>query len=252
VSGRRFLLAAVLLVGAIPGFARADYREGEVKDGGTITGKVSFRGELPEDAVKNFPVSGKWPGCGTGYRQINTIDVEDGALRGVFVLLDAVASGKKWPESSAVAEIDQKRCEFVPTHQVVRKGVSMTIRNSDEGVVHNVNMREIIEVSSGRKVRRMVFNMSQPIVGEAEEKIEPRESPFLTVGCDLHNFMFAHLVATEHPYATLVSEDGTFVLADVPPGAYSAIAWHPRLGERKVSVTVPAQGNVEANFEFGN
>ena len=90
------------------------------------------------------------------------------------------------------------------------------------------------------------------IVGEAAEKIVPRESPFLTVGCDLHNWMFSHVVATEHPYATVVSEDGTFLFDDVPPGTYSAMAWHPRLGQRKVSVTLPANGKVEEDFEFGD
>ncbi len=127
----------------------------------------------------------------------------------------------------------------------------MTIRNSDTGVLHNVNMREIVEVAGGRKVRRTMFNIAQPVVGEFEQKINPRKSPFLTVGCDLHNFMFAHVVAPEHPYAALVNEDGTYLLGDVPPGVYSAIAWHPRLGKKTVSVSVPANGEVEANFEFG-
>jgi hypothetical protein len=127
----------------------------------------------------------------------------------------------------------------------------MSIRNSDTGVLHNVNMREIVKVPGGREVRRMMFNIAQPVVGEVEQKIKPRKSPFLIVGCDLHNFMFAHVVAPEHPYAVLVNEDGTFLLDDVPPGVHSVVAWHPRLGQKKVSVTVPANGTVEANFEFG-
>jgi hypothetical protein len=248
------LLSAVLLAFALlwnPQIAGAEYREVEVKNGGTITGKVSFRGELPQDAVENFPVSGRWPGCGTGYRKIVTIDTKDAALRGVFVLLDGITAGKKWPEPNSVAELDQKRCEFVPTHQVVRRGASMIIRNSDTGVLHNVNLREIVEVPGRREVRRMMFNIAQPVVGEIEKKIKPQESPFIVVGCDLHYFMSAHIVAPEHPYAALVNEDGTYLLDDVPPGVHSATAWHPRLGKKKVSVTVPANGTVEANFEFG-
>ena len=238
------------MAAAIPVFASAEYSEVEVEDGGTITGAVSFRGALPGDAVESFPVSGKWPGCGTGYRKVVAIDAEDGALRGVFVLLEGVGAGKKWPESSAAAALDQKRCEFVPTHQIVRSGATMTIRNSDTGVLHNVNMREIVEVSSGRKVRRMMFNIAQPVVGEVEQKIKPRKSPFLTVGCDLHNFMVAHILAPEHPYAALVNEDGSFRLDAVPPGEHSVVAWHPRLGTKRVSVTVPAGGSVAVDFAF--
>lgn len=252
VNGKWFVSRVILLAAAVPGFARAEYREVAVEDGGAITGKVSFHGELHEDAIEPYPVSGKWPGCGTGYRTINTIDARDGALRGTFILLDGITKGKKWPELGSPAELDQQQCEFVPTHQVVRKGSSMILRNSDSGVVHNVNMREIIEVPGGREVRRMLFNVAQPTVGEVEQEIEPRSSALLTVGCDLHNWMFAYVVAPEHPYAVLVDEDGTFRLDDVPPGVHSVMAWHPKLGTKKLSVTVPTGGDVQANFDYGN
>jgi len=248
-SPGRFLAGAIVVAVVIPVFARAEYREVAVEDGGAITGTVSFRGALPGDAVESYPVSGKWPGCGIGYRQVARIDTADGALRGVFVLLDGITSGKQWPESRT-AQLDQKRCEFVPTHQIVRSGASLTIRNSDTGVLHNVNVREIVEVSSGRKVQRMMFNIAQPVVGEVEQKIKPRKSPFLTVGCDLHNFMVAHILAPEHPYAALVNEDGSFRLDAVPPGEHSVVAWHPRLGTKRVSVTVPAGGSVAVDFAF--
>ena len=251
VNGRRLLAGVILMAAAIPVFARAEYREVEIEDAGSITGKVSFRGALPDDAVEDFPVSGKWPGCGIGYRKVVEIDAEGGALRGVFVLLEGISAGKKWPEGSATAALDQKKCEFVPTRQIVRSGATMTIRNSDTGVLHNVNMREIVQVSSGREVRRMMFNIAQPVVGEVEQKIKPRKSPFLSVGCDLHNFMVAHVLAPEHPYAALVGDDGTFLLDTVPAGEHSVVAWHPRLGKKRMSVTLPAGGAVEVEFAFG-
>jgi len=96
-----------------------------------------------------------------------------------------------------------------------------------------------------------MFNIAQPVVGEVQQQIKPRKSPFLSVGCDLHNFMVAHVLAPEHPYAALVNEDGTFVLDAVPPGEYSVVAWHPRLGKKRSSVVVPAKGTVETDFAFG-
>jgi hypothetical protein len=247
----RSLAGALLLLVVVPGLALAEYREVEVEDGGTIAGSVRFRGELPEDAIQAYPVSGKWPGCGTGYRKIVTIDIQGDALRGAFVMLDGIAAGKKWPTSRSVPEIDQQDCSFVPTHQVVRRGESITIRNSDSGVIHNVNMRELVEVGSGRTVGRMVFNITQPVVGESHQTVDPRESPFLTAGCDFHNFMYAHVVASDHPYAALVDDDGRFLFDDVPAGTYAAVAWHPRLGKKRASVTVPPNGVVELSFEFG-
>jgi hypothetical protein len=255
ITGRRVLSRALFLVMVllwIPQIAGAEYSEGTVENGGKITGKVTFQGELPEDAVERFPVSGKWPGCGTGPREVVRVDVKDGALRGVFVLLDGISKGKKWTGLSPEPLLDQKKCVFLPKFQIVRAGTPMTIRNSDPGVLHNVNVRELTETSSGRMVQRMMFNIAQPVPGDIKKKIKPKEFPFLNVGCDLHNFMVAHVLAPEHPYAVVVEADGAFLLDDVPPGDYSLIAWHPKLGKKKTSVTITAGGTLETSFEFGN
>jgi len=244
-----FMAVAILWV---TDTAKAEYREVTVKDGGKIIGKVTFQGELPEDAVDHFPVSGKWPGCGTGLREVVRIDVEDGALRGVFVLLDGITKGKQWPESESDVLLDQKDCKFIPLLQIVRHAGAMIIRNSDPDVLHNVNIRELIDTSSGRTVQRMLFNIAQPFPGDIKKKVKPKASPFLTVGCDLHNWMVAHVLAPEHPYAVVVEPDGTFLLDDVPPGDYSLIAWHPKLGKKTISVTVTAGGALETAFEFGH
>ncbi len=253
VTSRAVLSVAVIAATAIlwsPGAARSEYREIEVKDGGKITGKVSFHGEVPLDAIERYPISGKSPGCGRGHRDVATIDVEGDALRGSFVLLDGMTEGKKWPQAGE-AVLDQQDCRFVPALQIVRSGTRMTIRNSDDGVLHNINMRELIELSSGRMVYGTVFNIAQPIVGEVMKRISPKKSPYLSVSCELHNFMIAHVLAPEHPYAALVDDDGTFVLDNVPPGEHSVVAWHPKLGKRSVPVTVEANGTAEANFTFG-
>jgi hypothetical protein len=250
VLSNALLLVIVLLW--TPQIAGAEYSEGTVENGGKITGKITFQGELPEDAVEHFPVSGKWPGCDTGIREVVRVDIKDGALRGVFVLLDGISKGKKWTESSPDPLLDQKNCTFLPELQIVRAGVPMIIRNSDPEVLHNVNFRELTETSSGRMVHRMLFNIAQPVPGDIKKKIKPKESPFLVVGCDLHNFMIAHVLAPEHPYAVVVEADGAFLLDDVPPGDYSLIAWHPKLGKKMTSVTITAGGTLEASFEFGN
>lgn len=255
MTGEGMLKMAILLTVAIlwvTGAAKAEYREVPVKNGGKITGKVTFHGTLPRDAVDHFPVSGKWPGCGTGIRDVIRIDVEDGALRGVFILLDGITKGKKWPEPNSPPLLDQKNCVFIPEFQIVRAGLPITIRNSDPEVLHNVNIRELIDTSSGRTIQRMLLNIAQPVPGDVKMKIKPKASPFLAVGCELHNFMVAHILAPEHPYAVVVESDGTFLLVDVPPGAYSIVAWHPKLGKKTKSVTVTAGSTLEIDFEFGN
>ena len=92
------------------------------------------------------------------------------------------------------------------------------------------------------------FARAKPAIFEKE--IKPRRAPFISINCEAHNFMFGFMMAPEHPYAEVVEEDGSFAIKDVPPGAYTVKAWHPRFGLKEGKVTVTAKGAVDANFEF--
>ncbi len=248
----RVIAGLVAALVAIPASgAPADYRTVTVSGGGAITGKTIFRKPLPENAVERFPVSGKWPGCGIGMREVVHVDVKDGALRGCFVLLDDIHEGKPWPKIAAPPLLNQKGCRFLPPLQIVRNGTPISVRNSDPDVLHNVNVKENIELSSGRTVSKMLFNFAQPVPGDLKKVLKAPDSPFLTVGCEIHNWMVAYMLAPEHPYAAIVDEHGKFRIDDVPPGTYSLTAWHPTLGKRKATVTVAAGGVANVEFDFG-
>ena len=242
-------LAAILAV-AIPGMADAasKYKEGAVVDGGGIRGKVMFAGALPDDAIENILITKNPDVCGTGEREVVWVDVKDGALRGAFVFIDKIKEGKAWPEGENYL-ITQEGCRFVPWAQVIQPG-PITIRNSDKGVLHNINTREMIGVEKKRLVMRTMFNFGQPDPGDIEQDLKPRRSPYIAINCEAHNFMFGFLLAPKHPYAVVVGEDGTFAIDDVPPGDYTIKAWHPRFGVLKAEVTVPPGGEIEADFSF--
>ena len=132
---------------------------------------------------------------------------------------------------------------------MIRPG-PIVIRNSDTGVLHNINMREMIGVEKGRVVKRTMFNFGQPDPGDIEQAVKPRRSAYISINCEAHNFMFGFMMAPVHPYAVVVGEDGSFEIGDIPPGDYTVKAWHPTLGIQKAKLTVPAGGAVEANFAF--
>jgi hypothetical protein len=242
---------AVAVAMASPAMAaKKKYKEVEVADGGTISGKVSFEGALPDDAKEGILITKNPDVCGTGDREVVWIDVKDGALRGAFVFIDKIKEGKKWaaPEGGSYL-IDQKGCRFHPWAQVIKPG-PITIRNSDKGVLHNINTREMIGVEKGRVVKRTMFNFGQPDPGDIEQTIKPRRSPYIGINCEAHNFMFGFMMAPKNPYAVVVGEDGSYSLDNVPPGKYTVKAWHPRLGVVKSKVTVAAKGAAEADFAF--
>lgn len=247
-------MAAFMLTAA--GFTYAAYKETTVANGGTVKGKVTFKGPVPDDAVDKIVINKNIEVCGEdiyskdGYREVTWVDVKGNALRGVFVFIDGITEGKAWPNPEGGKYlIDQKLCRFQKWAQVIKPG-PITIRNSDEGVLHNINTREMIGVERGSPVKKVIFNFGQPDPGDIEKELKPRRSPFIALNCEAHNFMFAFMMAPEHPYHEVVGEDGSFTIKDVPPGTYTVKAWHPRFGLKEAKLTVTAKRVAETNFEF--
>ncbi len=229
---------------------RGKYKEVDVSDGASITGKVSFEGAVPADAIESIKITKNNDVCGDGNREVVWVDVKDGALRGAFVFIDKIKSGKKWPKPEfGEYLVVQKGCRFRPWAQVVRPG-PFIIRNSDAGVLHNINARELIGVEKGRVVKKTLFNFGQPDPGDIKDKIKPRRSSYIGINCEAHNFMFGFMMAPTHPYAVVVGEDGSFSIDNLPPGKYTLKAWHPRYGIKKSKITVAANAAVEINFAF--
>lgn len=236
--------------------ANAAYTEKAVANGGSISGKVTFQGALPADATDKITISKNPEVCDvdkTGTREVVWVDVKGGALRGAFVFIDKIESGKTWPAPKAGKYlVNQEGCRFRPWAQVVKPG-PFTVKHSDPAtVLHNINAREMIGVETGRVVRSTIFNFAQPDPGELVKQLAMKRSHFISLNCEAHNFMFGFMMAPEHPYAVVVNEDGSYTLDDVPPGEYVVKAWHPRLGVKEAKVTVPSGGKAQAGFVFSS
>ena len=244
--------ALVALAGPADAAKRGKYKEVAVADGGSVSGKVSFAGAVPDDGIERILITKNNDVCGDGEREVVWVDVKDGALRGVFVFIDKIKEGKAWsePESGSYMVV-QKECRFRPWAQVVQPGPFL-IRNSDSGVLHNINARELIGVEKGRVVKKTLFNFGQPDPGDITDKIKPRRSSYIAINCEAHNFMFGFILAPVNPYAVVVGDDGSFSIDNIPPGKYTLKAWHPRFGVMKTKITVAAKGAVETNFQFSN
>ena len=60
----------------------------------------------------------------------------------------------------------------------------------------------------------------------------------MKVYCHIHSHMSATILVLDHPYFAIPQADGTFELPNVPPGQYTVVGWHERVGERRVPVRV--------------
>lgn len=199
------------------------YRAGPVTEPGQIRGTVRYEGELPAPKRFSVPPEDRIV-CGPS---VEVRSVERGArngLRGAIVSLRGVDHGR--PFSSEAPVLDQRRCRFEPHVVTVPVGGDLEVRNSDP-LTHNVHTLTF----ENRPVNR-----SQPSGMDLSLSFE--EPEHLRVGCDIHPWMEAIVVVSDHPYHAVTGDDGEFVLRGVAPGSYSLVAWHPELGSVQGEVMV--------------
>ena len=234
------LFCSLLLTGTT---LAQDYQETEVTNGGTITGTVALEGDAP--APLRLLITKDAEVCGLGYRERIEYDVNGaGALRGVVVYLEEVATGKPWSAAPAGTFINQEVCAFTPNIQVMKRGTEIDIINSDS-TLHNIHGYELI----GR-ARRSLFNISQPDLGPVPQMMHPSRGNQVSLECDSHDFMQGWIFVSDHPYSMVVDENGAFELTDVPEGTYRLSVWHPKLGVQTQDVTVSNSSTEESNFVF--
>jgi len=231
-----------LMIG-MPLASQAAYKEVAVKNGGAITGKVTFTGIRPSPVV--FKVTKDEKVCGTADRKIDYVAVNKDALENVVVYLDKVEEGKAFPAVMNKTVIDQKGCAFRPFLQVMKSGNEIAAVSSDP-VTHNIHTYEIL----GPDSRRTLFNVSQPEPGTVVKEVSLKRGNAIKVECDAHEFMHGFVFVASNPYFAVVNKDGSFTIDNVPPGEYTIKAWHGTLGDQQAKVTVAAGGKATVSFKF--
>ncbi len=228
-----WILSAALI--ALPVSGMAAYDGGDVKDGGTISGTVKFKGSAP--APQKLDVSKDKEVCGKSPKTDQSLVVNNGNLANAVITITDIKKGKKLDTKKVT--LDQKDCEYHPHVLAFPAGSTIEILNPD-GILHNVH--------SYSKVNSP-FNQAQPKFKKTlDVKIDKPE--VIEVKCDVHGWMHGWLVATENPYFAVTDNSGAFKLTDVPPGTYNVEIWHEKLGKSAQKVTVKAKEDAKVNFEL--
>jgi plastocyanin len=228
-----FVLSAALLT--LPAGVLAAYQGGDVKDGGTISGTVKFKGTAP--APKKLDVNKDKEVCGKSPKMDPSLIVNNGNLVNAVVTITDIKTGKKIDAKKVT--LDQKECEYHPHVLAFPAGTTVEILNPD-GILHNVH--------SYSKVNSP-FNQAQPKFKKTlSVKIDKPEA--VEVKCDVHGWMHGWLVATESPYVAVTDKSGAFKLTDVPAGTYTVEVWHEKLGKTSQKVTVKGKDEAKVNFEM--
>lgn len=126
----------------------------------------------------------------------------------------------------ASVDMEQRGGIFAPAALGVQTGTVVRFPNADP-FFHNV----FSYAGNGR------FDLGRFPEGESRE-VTFEEPGIVNVFCEVHEFMRAVIVVTEHAFHAVVEGDGTFRIDGVPPGDYTLTAYHPDLGSLEEPVTV--------------
>ncbi len=229
----------------------AAYESVPVPNGGTVQGKVMFKGTPPPPKVFELWRFPDKDFCGAisaqkGKRLFHEVIAgQAGGLKDVVVIIEGVQKGK--PFNFTSAHMEANVCQFLPYVSVVSDKRQITIANRDpvahdlQGYAYDLSGVDIV-------LHRPSLNMQ----GTTDVVNLTKGRKIFTMQCGRHPYMQSWGYAIDNPYYAVTNLEGTFTIPQLPPGKYKVKAWHPILGsqEREVTVTSNGMATLEFTFEY--
>jgi plastocyanin len=142
------------------------------------------------------------------------------------------------PSKPVIATLEQKNRQFSPDTVVIPAGSTVSFPNLDP-IFHNV-----FSLSKPKS-----FDLGNYAKDHTRSVIFPKPG-IVFVNCHLHPNMSAAIVVTPNQWNTMADAAGRFVLPDVPPGAYTVVAWHKAGGTFRHAVKVTEGAATEVRFNI--
>ena len=139
------------------------------------------------------------------------------------------------PFTPKTEKMDQKGMKFIPHLLTATVGDTVEFLNSD-GVDHNVYTSD-----------NEAYNLGMISKGKAGKYTFTKPGTYTQL-CSVHPEMLGYIFVGQNPYAAVVGKNGSYKIANVPPGDYSVAIWnaHLKAAPEQVSVAVGKPGT--ANF----
>ncbi len=138
--------------------------------------------------------------------------------------------------SDETLQLGQEHRQFTPDLLVAAAGSTISSPNFDP-IFHNV-----FSLSKARS-----FDLGNYPKGQTRT-VKFTNAGVVFVNCHLHPNMTAAIVVTPNRWAVRAEGNGEFVLKDVPPGKYTAVAWHKTAGFFRHTVEVTEGGAPHLEF----
>jgi plastocyanin len=220
----------------------AEYFHVDPATAGSVRGKIVFRGTKPAKTAISMASEAGCEQAHAGHPayEESILVGKEGGLANAFVYIQAGLEGKTFEPVKEAVTLDQRGCLFVPRVIGIRAGQTLDLKNSDS-VSHNVHPLP--------KENREFNQQQSPESADVEHRF-PRPEIMIPVKCNVHSWMHAYIGVMAHPYFAVTGADGSFELANVPPGDYTIAVWHEKLGDQTQPVHVAASARAGADFTY--
>jgi plastocyanin len=198
---------------------------------GDIVGSVAAQGSEASGAA----AGGKYDS--RKYKFLEKINYSE--LKDFIVFIDGPVTNAPPTVPKTLQVITQRDAIFRPHVLPVFAGTTVEWPNKDD-IFHNVfSMSESNPFDLGL--------YKDPVV----KKVKFENAGRVDVFCSIHSEMNCVVLVLQNPYFAATDKHGKFRIENVPAGVYKLKAWHERLPFEVHEVTVPENGEAQADFTLG-
>src|ERR1044072_2468684 len=204
----------------------------------TVTGAINVTGTIPE--LRRIDMAAD-PVCiqQNQVPRLNDLLVRDNKVQNAFVYLKSEflnAHRFAVPDSDVV--LVQRNCYYSPRVLGLRVGRNLQLINSDQ-TVHNVHPTPKLNQE---------WNYSHPPDAQPLVKSFSHAEVLIPFKDNQHPWEKAYVAVMDHPFFAVSDEAGRFERRGLPPGTYTLVVWHERLGEQELEITVTPGETRNADF----
>jgi hypothetical protein len=206
---------------------------------GTIVGTISFAGTPAKPWRIDTSAD---PVCTSlsPYLTTDWVVVKDHKLANVFVYVRGENLNLySFEPSSPTVVLEHKGCRYEPHVFGMQTQQTLRVLN-DDNTTHNTHPTP----KNNRE-----WNQSQPAGAVIEQRFAWPEL-FIPIKDNQHPWEKAYVGVLSHPFFSVSATDGTYKISGVPPGQYTVVAWHEKLGEQTVDVFLAGSEQKTLDFTF--
>ena len=205
--------------------------------GGTITGTVRAEGKPEADRESS---GGKYDS--RKYKIAERVNYAE--LHDFVVYIEGSLSNQPSPPERPLTvdtrRIAQKGAMFTPHVLPVMAGTTVEWPNNDD-IFHNV-----FSMSDAAQFDLQIYKGNPP-----DKRVVFDKPGRVDVFCSIHANMHCIVLVLQNPCFAIADDRGHYSITNVPPGTYRLKAWHERLPAQTRDITVPASGELKADFVLG-